>query len=155
MLTPKSVIRASCDRARAGYRLTHSPAVLPFGVDPVLDIQRLAARRGDEVRWRSICDIGDPSAGGDGAGLSGGVSRGWSVGMRSRSVAPRNSFACVAELQSERLHAHRLALSNRCGEAEFFVFSELAGDPDAPVAASMNNSLVAETQFEVALAVGA
>jgi FkbM family methyltransferase len=113
--------------------------VLPLGIDPLWDMQRLATRRGLEVR--RIFDIGAH------------------VGLMSREFLDAfpaaevdafephpNSFACLAEIGDARLRPHRLALSDRCGEAEFFVYS-LPDDPDAPAAASMNNSLVAETQF--------
>jgi FkbM family methyltransferase len=137
MLTPKSLVRGAIQRA--GYWLAHR-SVLPFGVDPVWDIRRLAARRGEAVRC--VFDIG---------AHTGETARAYLAAFPEAAVhafEPHpNSFACVAQLKSERLHAHRLAASNRCGEAEFFVFSELADDPDAPIAASMNNSLVAETQF--------
>jgi FkbM family methyltransferase len=137
MLTPKSVIRGAIERA--GYWLTHR-SVLPFGVDPVWDIRRLAARRGEVVRC--VFDIG---------AHTGETAQAYLAAFPEAAVhafEPHpNSFACVAQLASPRLHAHRLAASNRCGEAEFFVFSPLADDPDTPIAASMNNSLVAETQF--------
>jgi FkbM family methyltransferase len=137
MLTPKSVMRGLVERA--GYSLTHR-SVLPFGVDPILDIQRLAARRGGEIGC--IFDIG---------AHRGQTAEEYLAAFPDAQVhafEPHpNSFACVAQIDSERLHAHRLALSHRAGEAEFFVFSELADDPSAPIPASMNNSLVADTQF--------
>lgn len=137
MLSPKSIIRRAIERA--GYAVTHR-SVLPTGVDPVWDIQRLAARRGEEVRC--VFDIGAH------AGETALAYLAAFPGAAVHAFEPHpNSFACVAKLGSDRLHAHRLAASNRCGEAEFFVFSELADDPDAPIAASMNNSLVAQTQF--------
>ena len=59
-----------------------------------------------------------------------------------------NSFACLQQLQSDRLHAHRLAVSDACGRAPFFVLSDVE-DPQAAVPASMNNSLVRDTQFSL------
>ena len=57
-----------------------------------------------------------------------------------------NSFACLQLIKSDRLHPHPLAVSDACGPAPLFVFSDVE-DPGAAVPASMNNSLVRDTQF--------
>jgi len=104
MFTPKSVIRGAIERA--GYRLTHR-SVLPFGVGPVWDIERLAARRGEVVRC--AFDIG---------AHVGETAQAYLAAFpeaAAHAFEPHpNSFACVAQLKSERLHAHRLTVSNRC-----------------------------------------
>ena len=139
MPTLKSVLRGTIERA--GYRVTHR-SVLPFGVDPVWDIQRLASRRGGAVEV--VLDIGAH------AGETAITYLASFPKAQIHAFEPHpDSFACLAQTKDARLHVHRLAASNRCGDAEFFVLSDLADDSAAPVAASMNNGLVAETQFSL------
>ncbi|HXQ13347.1 MAG TPA: FkbM family methyltransferase [Caulobacteraceae bacterium] len=123
---------------RAGYWAVHRQ-VLPSGVDPLWDMQRLAARHGVEITC--AFDVG--------------AHRGQTA-EQFLAAFPRatvhsfephpNSFACLQQLRSDRLHAHRLAVSDASGPAPFFVLSDVE-DPQAAVPASMNNSLVRDTQF--------
>lgn len=123
---------------RAGYWSAHR-SVLPMGVDPIWDMQRLAARHGFAVR--QIFDVG---------AHVGVMSQEFLTGFpeaRVHAFEPHpNSFACLAQLKSERLSTHKLALSDAPGEGRFFVYSDVV-DPTEAVAASMNNSLVEQRQF--------
>ena len=136
MLSPKATVRRLLERA--GYWSTHR-SVLPFGLDPVWDMQRLAARHGFTVR--RVFDVGAH------VGL---MSQAFLDGFPKAQVhafEPHpNSFGCLQQLKSERLEPHRLALSDAPGEGRFFVYSEVV-DPNVPAAASMNNSLVERRQF--------
>lgn len=136
MLSPKAALRRLMERA--GYWSAHR-SVLPMGVDPVWDMQRLAARHGFTVR--RVFDVGAH------IGL---MSQDFLNGFpeaRVHAFEPHpNSFACLGELKSERLSLHRLALSDAPGEGRFFVFSDVV-DATAAVPASMNNSLVERRQF--------
>jgi FkbM family methyltransferase len=134
------LLRSTVRRAleRAGYWTTHR-SVLPFGVDPIDDINRLAARHG--VAIERVFDVG---------AHTGETARDYLAGFPAaeiHSFEPHpNSYRCLAQIDDPRLRTHELALSDRCGTAEFFVFSEVQ-DPEAAAPASMNNSLVQDTQF--------
>jgi FkbM family methyltransferase len=134
--SPKVLMRRLLEHS--GYWSRHR-SVLPMGVDAIWDMQRLAKRFGFPVR--TAFDVGAH------IGL---MTRSFLGGFPSAHVhafEPHpNSFACLAEVSSDRLTAHRLALSDAAGEGQFFVYGELV-DPTAPVAASMNNSLVQQRQF--------
>lgn len=132
----KQLVRRSLDAA--GYYATHH-SVLPFGVDPLRDIQRLAVRH--DIPIRTVFDIG---------AHVGQTARGFLDAFPNAQVhsfEPHpNSFACIGAIKSDRLRAHNVAMSDKCGKADFFVLSDVA-DPAEAVAASMNNSLVQERQF--------
>jgi FkbM family methyltransferase len=136
MLSPKAAMRRMLERA--GYWSAHR-SVLPMGVDPIWDMQRLAARHAFEVR--QVFDIG---------AHVGVMSREFLAGFPKAQVhafEPHpNSFACLAELPTDRFSRHKLALSDAPGEGRFFVYSDVV-DPTEAVAASMNNSLVEQRQF--------
>lgn len=134
----KAALRRGIERA--GYHVTHR-SVLPFGVDPIWDIQRLAVRHNASVG--TIFDIGAHS----GETATRFLEAFPAAHVYSFEPHP-NSFACIAEIESDRLHPHKLALSDRCGEAEFFVFSDVV-DPSRAMPASMNNSLVQNRQFSL------
>jgi FkbM family methyltransferase len=123
---------------RAGYWSAHR-SVLPMGVDPIWDMQRLAARHGFAVR--RVFDIGAH------VGL---MSQEFLAGFPEAQVhafEPHpNSFACLAQVKSERLNVHKLALSDAPGEGRFFVYADVV-DPDDATPGSMNNSLVEQRQF--------
>jgi FkbM family methyltransferase len=136
MLSPKATVRRWLERA--GYWSAHR-SVLPLGVDPIWDMQRLASRHGFAVR--RAFDVGAH------------------IGLTSRSFLEAfpqaqvhafephpNSFACLEQLKSDRLSLHRLALSDAAGEGRFFVFADVE-DPTEAKPASMNNSLVERRQF--------
>jgi FkbM family methyltransferase len=136
MLSPKGAVRRLLERA--GYWSTHR-SVLPQGVDPVWDMQRLAARHGFEVR--TAFDVGAH------VGL---MSQAFLEAFplaRVHAFEPHpNSFACLAQLASDRLSKHKLALSDAPGEGRFFVYADVE-DPTAATPASMNSSLVERRQF--------
>jgi FkbM family methyltransferase len=136
VLSPKATVRRWLERA--GYWSAHR-SVLPLGVDPIWDMQRLAAQHGFTVR--RAFDVGAH------------------VGLMSRAFLEAfphahvhafephpNSFACLTQLKSERLSLHRLALSDAPGEGRFFVYADVV-DPTEATPASMNNSLVERRQF--------
>jgi FkbM family methyltransferase len=136
MLSPKATVRRLLERA--GYWSAHR-SVLPLGVDPVLDMQRLAARHGFAVR--RAFDIG---------AHVGVMSQAFLDGFPQAEVhafEPHpNSFACLQRVRSDRLKAHKLAMSDAPGEGRFFVYTEV-DDPNEAKPASMNNSLVETRQF--------
>jgi FkbM family methyltransferase len=132
----KRALRGTVERA--GYHLTHR-SVLPLGVDPLWDIQRLAARHGLAIR--TAFDIGAHV----GETATEYLQAFPEAQVHSFEPHP-NSFSCLARIKADRLFPHRLAMSDRRGEAEFFVRSDVV-DPTEAVAASMNNSLVQERQF--------
>ena len=138
MLSPKATVRRLLERA--GYWSARR-SVLPMGVDPVWDMQRLAVRHGFAVQ--TVFDVGAH------IGL---MSQEFLDGFpeaRVHAFEPHpNSFACLAQLASDRLSRHQMALSDAAGEGRFFVYSDLE-DPTAAVAASKNNSLVERRQFGV------
>lgn len=136
MLPVSGVVKDLLDRA--GYWARHR-SVLPFGIEPLWDIQRLSATHGLPIR--SVFDVGAHT----GQTASAMLAAFPDAAVHSFEPHP-NSFNCLAEIRSERFRAHRLAMSDRCGEAEFFVYGEMT-DPTAAVAASMNNSLVPRRQF--------
>jgi len=123
---------------RAGYWTVHR-SVLPFGVDPIDDIKRLAAARGLVID--TVFDVG---------AHVGQTARQYLSAFPSAQVhsfEPHpNSFRCLAQIDNPHLRAHQLALSDGCGAGEFFVFDDMV-DPEEAVPASMNNSLVQDTQF--------
>jgi hypothetical protein len=114
-LSPKSIVRRLL--ARRGYWSTHR-SVLPMGVDPIWDMQRLSERFGIEVR--TVFDVGAH------IGL---MTRSFLDGFPNAKVhafEPHpNSFACLARVEGDRLQPHRLALSDASGEGQFFVYGEL------------------------------
>ncbi len=132
----KRIVRGALERA--GYLVTHR-AVAPFGVDPVWDIQRLAVRH--DVSIRTAFDVG---------AHIGETAMSYLHAFPAAHVhafEPHpNSFACLASIKSDRLHPHRLAMSDRSGEAAFFVYDDVT-DPSAAIPASTSNSLVRERQF--------
>jgi FkbM family methyltransferase len=110
---------------------------MPFGIDPFWDMVRIARRRGFQIE--RAFDVGAH------IGQTATEMRRVFAQARIDSFEPHpDSYACLAKLADVNLTTHRLAISNRCGEAPFFVRSE---PTNRPVAASMNNSLVADTQF--------
>jgi FkbM family methyltransferase len=138
MLSPKVAIRKALKRA--GYWTSHR-SVLPFGIDYLWDIQRLAERHGIDIRC--AFDIGAHS--GDTAVEF--LDSFPQAEIHSFEPHP-DSFACVAKIDDPRLRAHRLAMSDKAGEATFHVYSEL-GDGSGRAPASANNSLVPNPQFSL------
>jgi FkbM family methyltransferase len=136
MLSPKATVRRLLERA--GYWSAHR-SVLPLGVDPIWDMQRLAARHGFTVR--RVFDIG---------AHVGVMSQAFLDGFpeaRVDAFEPHpNSFACLEQLTSDRLAPHKLAMSDAPGEGRFFVYADVE-DPTEAKPASMNNSLVETRQF--------
>lgn len=132
----RSALRAAAERA--GYVVTHR-SVLPFGVDPLWDIQRLGERHSAPIH--TAFDIG---------AHTGQTSQSFLDAFPQASIyafEPHpNSFNCIQAMKADRLIAHQVAMSDRCGEATFFVFDDIV-DPSKAVAASMNNSLVKDRQF--------
>jgi FkbM family methyltransferase len=132
----RTVIRETLERS--GYWVAHR-SVLPFGIDPSEDIRRLAARY--DVAVDLIFDVG---------AHVGAMAREYLAAFPAATVhafEPHpNSCRCLEQIDNPRLRTHELAISDRCGTAEFFVFGDLV-DPSEAVAASMNNSLVRDRQF--------
>jgi FkbM family methyltransferase len=134
----KSLVREVLDKT--GYRVTHKK-VLPFGIDPLWDIQRLSARH--KIHISRAFDIGAHI----GETATGFLSAFPNAEVYSFEPHP-NSFNCLLDIKSDRFHAYRLAISDRNGDAQFFVYSDVV-DPTEAVSASMQNSLVRQTQFEL------
>jgi FkbM family methyltransferase len=134
----KKTIRAALERA--GYWFTDR-SVLPFGVDYLWDIQRMAAVH--EIRLRCAFDIG--AHGGETATEFLGAF----PDAQIHSFEPHpNAYSILRRIKSDRLHAHRFAMSNKTGPAEFFVYSQPVEDAAVGDALpSQNNSLVARRQF--------
>ena len=138
MFSVKAALRRTL--GRAGYWVSHR-SIMPFGIDPIWDIQRLAVRQGIQIRC--AFDVGAHA----GQTASAFLEAFPAATIHSFEPHP-NSFACLDRLRSDRLHTHRLALSDGCGEARFYVY-DYGEDSNATVPASMNNSLVQDTQFAI------
>lgn len=137
MRIAKKAIRATLEHA--GYWITDR-SVLPFGVDYLWDIQRMAAMH--DVKIRCAFDIG--AHGGETAEEFLGAF----PDAQIHSFEPHpNAYIFLQKIKSGRLHAHRLAMSNKTGPADFFVYSELVEGGAVNVLPSQNNSLVAQRQF--------
>lgn len=121
-----------------GYFVRHND-FLPFGIDYLWDIQRLAVTHGIPIRC--AFDIG--AHGGNTASEF--LTSFPEAEIFSFEPHP-NSFSVLRTINSDRLHPQRLAISNKAGPADFFVLSEVANDAD-PILSSANNSLVANRQF--------
>jgi FkbM family methyltransferase len=133
----KTPIRRALERSGYWFRRR---SVLPFGVDYLWDIQRMAALH--DVKIRCAFDIG--AHGGDTAAEFLGAF----PDAQIHSFEPHpNAYAVLRRLQSDRLHAHRLAISNKVGPAEFFVYSLPINEEAGDALPSQNNSLVALRQF--------
>jgi FkbM family methyltransferase len=113
--------------------------VLPLGIDYLWDIQRMAATHG--IKVGCALDIGAH------AGETAVKFLTSFPDAEIHSFEPHpDSFAFLEKVQSKRFHSHQLAMSNKRGRANFFVYREHEGDsPTAP--ASANNSLVQNRQF--------
>lgn len=125
---------------KAGY-WTVNKNVLPFGVDHLWDINRLALQY--NIPIKTAFDIG---------------ARGGETALEFLDAFPAaqihsfephpDSFTCLDRIKDPRLHTNRIAASNRNGPAKFFVYSELAAPGSkVEVPASANNSLVQNTQL--------
>ncbi len=135
----KKTIRAALERA--GYWFTDR-SVLPFGVDYLWDIRRMAAMHG--IRVRCAFDIG--AHGGETATEF--LNAFPDAQVHSFEPHP-NAYSFLRKIKSDRLHAHRFAMSNKTGPAEFFVYSQPVEGEEVVRGAlpSQNNSLVARRQF--------
>jgi FkbM family methyltransferase len=128
----KGLIRSALERG--GYWVT-SKAVLPFGVDYLWDIQRLAATH--EISIRMFVDIGAH----EGQTAIAALSAFPHAYVHSFEPHPI-SFAHLSRVASKRLSAHRLAMSDSSGPAKFFEY-----DASESGHASQANSLVPQSQF--------
>jgi len=112
--------------------------VLPFGVEHLLDIQRLAAIH--SIKIRCAFDVGAH------VGETAVEFLAAFPGAQIYSFEPLpQAFAVVAGIGSERLHPFALAVSDKVGAADLYV----RGDPTRPGNGppSPNSSLVANRQF--------
>lgn len=136
MRLAKAAIRSAIERA--GYWFTHR-SVLPFGVDYLWDIRRTAAIHHFEIRC--AFDIG---------AFTGNTAIEF---LRAFPQADIYSFephptaySSMLKIKSDRLHPYRLAVSNKEGDAQFFVHREPA-EGETAAGLSQNSGLDALTQF--------
>jgi FkbM family methyltransferase len=136
MQSAKAAIRSAIERA--GYWFTHR-SVLPFGVDYLWDIQRMAAAHSFEIH--RAFDVG---------AYTGNTAKDFlrafpDADIYSFEPHPR-AFSSLLKIKSERLHAYQLAVSNKEGAAQFFVHRE-PFEGETTERLSQNSGLDALTQF--------
>jgi FkbM family methyltransferase len=132
----RSILRTALEKR--GYWAV-SKSVLPFGIDYLWDIRRVAETH--EVPIQCFFDIGAH----EGQTASAALSQFPKARVYSFEPHPI-SFSHLTGLSSQRFHANRLAVSDRTGSAMLYEY-----DAPHPGHAAQMNSLVARAQFAAAV----
>lgn len=125
----RSVVRAILKRG--GYR-AYKQSMLPWGVDHILDIQRLSQAYDHPIR--TVIDVGANV--GQAAKVF--LKEFPDAGVHSFEPHPSTFAKLSQNCQSVRLHTYNFALGSEEGEHDFYDYGEEE---------SLLNSLVAETAF--------
>jgi FkbM family methyltransferase len=136
MRLAKAAVRSAIERA--GYWIAHR-SVLPFGVDYLWDVQRMAATH--HVQIRCAFDIG---------AYTGNTAIEFLRAFPNADVysfEPHpTAYLSVLKIKCKRLHAYPLALSDKAGPAQLFVYCEPV-EGETVNGLSMSSGLDALTQF--------
>lgn len=141
MRLAKAAVRSAIEQA--GYWFAHR-SVLPFGVDYLWDIQRMAAAH--RLQIHCAFDIG---------AYTGNTAMGFLNAFPQADVYSFDphptAYSSVRKIKSNRLHAYQLAISDKAGPAQFFVHREPV-EGETVDGLSQNSGLDALTQFGQATA---